>query len=116
MTSSELTFLAQSEDGTCLLSVVGRIDSSNAAQLTEKVREITSGQPQRVVLDFAELMYLTSAGFRALLIASDDVGETNGSLALCNVNGDVRELFEMGGMLDVFTIFDTREAALGAKS
>ena len=69
-----------------------------------------------ILVDLASVMYLTSAAFRALLVANRDIGAKNGRLALCGVMGQVRELFEMGGLLNVFTIYPSREEALSKLS
>jgi anti-anti-sigma factor len=59
-------------------------------------------------------MYLTSAAFRALLVANRDIAAKNGRLGLCGLNGQVRELFEIGGLLDLFKIYPSREDAFSS--
>jgi anti-anti-sigma factor len=56
--------------------------------------------------------YLTSAAFRVLLVATDEAERHAAGLALCGILGQVRELFEMGGLLDAFTIFGSPEEAI----
>lgn len=110
--SQSLTITEKSIDGVCVVVLDGRIDSSNASGLTENLNKIIAERSPNLLLDLADLAYLTSAGFRAMLIAGDEAEQRGGSLALCNVNEDVRELFEMGGMLEVFQIHDSVDNAL----
>jgi len=107
-----LNITEETINGFCVVCVNGRIDSSNAGSLTENLNALIAAGTGNLLLDLAQLAYLTSAGFRAMLIVSDEAEKHGGSLALCNVSGDVRELFEMGGMLDVFVIHDSRDKAL----
>ena len=60
---------------------------------------------------FGSVLYLTSAAFRALLVATDEAERNGARLTLCGVLGQVRELFEMGGLLNAFTIHASREEA-----
>jgi anti-anti-sigma factor len=64
------------------------------------------------VVDFGAVLYLTSAAFRALLVATDEAERNAAKLVLCSLGGHVRELFEMGGLLDVFTVHSSRAEAV----
>lgn len=98
---------------TCVLALSGRIDSTNADQLTARVNKLLEAGEKNLVVDFKEVLYLTSAAFRVLLVATDEAERSAARFALCSVLGQVRELFEMGGLLDAFTIHASREEALG---
>jgi anti-anti-sigma factor len=60
--------------------------------------------------------YLTSAAFRVLLVTTDEAERGSVRFALCNVVGQVRELFEMGGLLDAFVIHGSRDEAVARLS
>lgn len=96
----------------CVLAVTGRIDSSNAEQLGEHAAKVFAQGAKHLVIDLGQVLYLTSAAFRVLLVASDEAERSACRFALCSVVGQVRELFEMGGLLDVFTIHATRTEAV----
>jgi hypothetical protein len=49
-----------------------------------------------------------SAGFQALLIANRATAEGQGKLALCGVIGDVKRLFEISSLTEMFLICQTR--------
>jgi hypothetical protein len=53
------------------------------------------------VLDLSRLEYISSAGFRVLLLAAKLADETGSRLVLCGVSGKVRQLFDLGGFLDL---------------
>jgi anti-anti-sigma factor len=105
--------IAESHSGeVCVVALAGRIDSTNAEQLMTRLTNLLSSGQKAVVVDFADVIYLTSAAFRALLVATDQAERNTARFVLCSVLGQVRDLFEMGGLLDAFTIHGTREEAL----
>jgi anti-anti-sigma factor len=96
----------------CVVTLAGRVDSTNASDMLAELTRLLSSGERAILVDLGSLLYLTSAAFRALLIASDQAERQAAKLALCGLGGHVRELFEMGGLLDVFTIHNSREEAL----
>lgn len=111
--NTETLSITESQHGAlCVLAVVGRIDSSNAEKLMARLKGLIASGVTTVLIDFGAVKYLTSAAFRVLLVANGSLKEKNGQLALCGVTGHVRELFEMGGLLQSFTVFQSREDAL----
>jgi anti-sigma B factor antagonist len=45
-------------------------------------------------------------------VATDEAERNAARVALCGLAGQVRELFEMGGLLEAFTVHGSREDAL----
>lgn len=112
MNSSTLNIGQTRAGNVCVVTLSGRIDSTNANDvMVELTRLIASGE-RSILVDLSAVLYLTSAAFRALLVATDEAERQAAKFALCNLAGHVRELFEMGGLLEVFAIHDSREAAL----
>ena len=96
----------------CVVEVAGRIDSTNAEQLMTRLNDLLSSGGNAVLVDLSRVIYLTSAAFRALLVASQEAERMDVRFELCCVAGQVRELFDMGGLLDAFTIHGSREEGL----
>ena len=75
--------LSESQHGDLtVLSVVGRIDSSNADKLTQRLKDLIATGVKTVLIDFTAVKYLTSAAFRVLLVANGSLKEKGGQLAL----------------------------------
>jgi anti-anti-sigma factor len=100
------------EAGVCVVALEGRVDSTNANDVMTRLTGLIAAGEKSVVVDLAAVRYLTSAAFRALLVATDEAERHAASFALCSLVGHVRELFEMGGLLDLFTIYASRQDAL----
>lgn len=104
------------EAGVCIVALTGRVDSTNANELMARLSGLISAGEKSIVVDLATVMYLTSAAFRALLVATDQAERNTAQFALCSLAGHVRELFEMGGMLELFTIHASRQEAIAVRS
>lgn len=97
MTITKLT------EGTKLtVALNGRMDTTTAPQLDAELKASLSGV-EELVLDFAELSYLSSAGLRVLLGAQKTMAR-QGSMILKNVNETIMEVFEITGFVDILTI------------
>lgn len=96
----------------CVLALSGRIDSTNAHELGARLTQLLAAGEKALLVDFGDVRYLTSAAFRVLLVANGEARSNAARLVLCRVQGHVRELFEIGGLLDAFAIHGTREEAL----
>lgn len=105
--------IGQTHAGTvCAVTLSGRIDSTNANDVQCELTRLFNSGEKSVLLDLGAVLYLTSAAFRALLVAVDEADRSAAKLALCSVAGHVQELFEMGGLQDIFTIHSSRDEAL----
>lgn len=82
--------------------VIGRLDTTTAPQLEAELKQSISGV-EKLVLDFTELEYLSSAGLRVILSAQK-VMNKQGSMIVKNVNETISEIFEVTGFVDIITI------------
>jgi anti-sigma B factor antagonist len=96
-------------DGIAALEVRGRIDSTSAPGLQDRLSELVRSGCSGLIVDFRHVAYISSAGFRALLIAAQLGESSRCTVALCGIAGEVRRMFEMGAFDQVFTILATRE-------
>ncbi len=68
----------------------------------------------RLVIDFASVQTLSSQMLGALLKISEQLETTKGKLGLCNLNGKIKEAFEITNLRKVFKIYDSQPAAVKA--
>lgn len=80
----------------------GRLDTVTSPELEKTMLSILDGVTN-LVLDFADLAYISSAGLRVLLSAQKRMSK-QGSMKVINVNEDVQEIFEVTGFCDILTI------------
>ena len=84
------------------VKIIGRLDTTTAPQLETEVKLNIVGV-NKLVLAFAELEYLSSAGLRVLLAAQKTMNK-QGEMIIKNVNDTINEIFEVTGFADILTI------------
>ena len=91
------------EEPRLTLAVEGRLDTTTAPQLEAELKTGLEGV-RELVLDFAQLEYLSSAGLRVILGAQKVMNRQQGSMVVRHVNETIREVFEVTGFVDILTI------------
>jgi anti-sigma B factor antagonist len=95
--------IEQKADGSNLtLEIEGRLDTTTAPAL-EKELDGVLGNITSLVLDFAKLDYISSAGLRVVLSAQKTM-QSKGGMVIKNVNESIMEVFEITGFKDILTI------------
>ena len=84
------------------VKVTGRLDTTTAPELEAELKQ-SFGGITKLVLDFMELEYLSSAGLRVLLGAQKTMNK-QGEMIIKNVNETINEIFEVTGFIDILTI------------
>ena len=84
------------------VTITGRLDTTTAPQLEAEFKQSINGI-EKLVLDFAALEYLSSAGLRVLL-AAQKVMNKQGEMIIKNVNDTINEIFEVTGFYDILNI------------
>ncbi len=97
-----------------VLEAEGRIDSTTAPVLGETLTATLGAEPKGLVLDLRLLEYISSAGFRILLTAAKRAEELGSRFVLCGISGKVRQLFDLGGFLDLFTTYTSKEEGVAS--
>lgn len=80
-------------DRHCTVYIKGRIDTTTAPLLSEKVSEIKESVTS-VCFDFKEVEYISSAGLRLMIIAKKRFED----VVILHANSTVKEIFEMTGL------------------
>jgi len=84
------------------IALTGRLDTTTAPQLEKELKASIAGV-ETLILDFAALDYLSSAGLRVLLTAQKIMNK-QGKMVIRNVNETIAEVFEVTGFCDILTI------------
>ena len=88
-------------EGTKLtVAVEGRLDTLAAPELEEALAPELD-QIKTLIFDMADLEYMSSAGLRVLVNASQTIENAAGEMSIVNVNEGVREILDITGLTDV---------------
>ncbi len=83
------------------IDLKGRIDSNNAAQIEKDILAQLQGcASDSVILDAANLQYISSAGLRLIL----RLKKTNPELRIINVSSEVYEILDMTGFTEMMPV------------
>ena len=88
-----MNIITAANETTLTVNVIGRLDTTTAPQLEEELSDKLDGITD-LILDCAELEYVSSAGLRVIL-GLHKLMMAKGSMKLVNVNSAVMEIFEI---------------------
>lgn len=84
------------------ISLEGKLDTMTAPQLEAEFKSNIGGVTE-LIIDLADLTYVSSAGLRVLLSAQK-VMNKQGNMIIRNVNQDIMDIFEVTGFSDILNI------------
>ena len=92
----------------------GRVDAASAPDLEQDMMAAIDGGASDVVLDLGRTRYMSSAGLRVVLVVARALQAKDGRFAVCGLNDEVKELFEVSGFSLIVNIVADRDAAVAA--
>ncbi|MCL1857735.1 MAG: STAS domain-containing protein [Oscillospiraceae bacterium] len=98
-----MTINKTQENGKLILAIEGRLDTTTAPQF-QNVLIPAFDKAKEVMLDFKNLVYVSSAGLRVLLMGQKTAKAKSCSMTVTGVSDDVMEILEMTGFSDMLTI------------
>jgi len=90
----------------------GSINTESSPKLEKKLIELQNAAERRLVVDFGQIDYISSAGLRVLLMTARRLKMSGGALALCSMNPGVTKVFALCGFERDFTIVGGRDEAI----
>jgi anti-sigma B factor antagonist len=96
-------------DGVVVLNVAGEVDLLTATALGERIREHLVPGTRVLILDLGKVSFLGSAGL-AEIVAAGQAGAT--TVVLVATNRAVLRPLDVTGLLSLFTVYDTVDAAV----
>lgn len=109
-----MEIVESNDNGVITLQVNGRMDASSSPALERRVLELVDGGERRLVLNLAQLDYISSAGLRVLLVAAKRLSAGGGKLAIAGLQPQVKEVFDVAGFSSILKIFGDAESAVAA--
>lgn len=104
---------SQKEDVT-VVALAGRFDAQSAGDVEDSFKTALDGGANKILVDMAEVEYISSAGLRVLLSTAKKLTGSSGKLVLCGLKPYVREVFEVAGFTTIFMILPDLDEGLQA--
>lgn len=87
-----------------IMHLSGRLDAVTSPQFEQDLSELLAAPDNNLILDFAELDYVSSAGLRVVLKLAKTFKTVEWDFFICQVQDHVYEVFEMSGFEHFITI------------
>ena len=95
-----------------IVSVEGRIDSSNASEFEKPMMEVIETGCVKIILDCSGLNYISSSGLRVFLIVLKKMVAIKGQFSICSLQPGIKEIFDIAGFTSIFSIFPDKQGAI----
>jgi anti-sigma B factor antagonist len=100
------------DDGhTHLFALHGDLDVATSPALRAALMDAASAEQQNIIVDLSHLAFLDSTGLGALIGANKRAKEGGGEVQLVAQEGQILRLLRITGLLDVFRVYPSVEAA-----
>ena len=96
---------------TVTVTPYGPIDSDTYLDFSDKVTPLLTKTVKAIVLDLANVDYISSAGLGVLFTMKKHLKQNGGDLLFVNIKPQIKRLFEIVNALPKETLFKTTEEA-----
>jgi anti-anti-sigma factor len=94
-----------------VVDMSGSLDSTSSGEAGDHIVNIAEGEHKRILLNLAELEYVSSSGLRVILRGAKLLQGKGGELKICNAKGPV---LETSGFKSLIKVYDTEQEAFSA--
>lgn len=91
------------DDEAIQLTIIGRVDANTSEDLQQEIL-LSFQKTKKVILDFGQVDYISSAGLRALLIGQKTAESKHAEMVLRKVSDIVLNVLTMTGFNEILTI------------
>jgi anti-sigma B factor antagonist len=102
------------EKGVVVLHLGGYLDAHTFERLEEAIANLFNEGHYKLVVDLERVEYISSAGAGVFIGTLSEAHEHDGDIVLMNPTPNVREVFDLLGLTQVFQVVDDCPAALAA--
>jgi anti-anti-sigma factor len=112
--STNLAISNHAVDDVLVISLVGRLDMITSQEAEAAIQAFVSEGRRKIILDAADLVYVSSAGLRILIAAKKRLIQEGGDIRLAAMRPQVRSIFAIAGFDRIFLIYGDEKTAIGS--
>lgn len=87
-----------------IIDISGYLDAYTANDLEQTIFKLIQGGNYKIIVNFSELDYISSAGLGVFMAFIEEVREKNGDIKLSGMNSKVYSVFDLLGFPMLFEI------------
>jgi len=97
-----------------VLALSGKLDATTAKTFEDRILGVIGSGAQRLVVDLAQLEYVSSSGLRVFLLAAKRLHSTDRKIVVCSLKEHVRQIFDLAGFSSIIPVYNSRDEAVKA--
>ena len=101
-------------NGVQVVEFTGNLDTNTAPEAETHINSLLDAGAAKMLVNFQNLNYISSAGLRVLLSTAKKMMATGGSLKICSLNNTVQEVFDISGFSTILSLAANEADALAA--
>src|SRR5260370_37140802 len=99
---------------TAVIAPDGRMDADSANLFESECNRAVSQGSGHIIVDLSRLNYVSSMGLRSFLRVAKTRQGDKGGLAIVNLSGFVKQVFDVTQLTPLFQVYETVDQALQA--
>ncbi|MBL8076229.1 MAG: STAS domain-containing protein [Nitrospira sp.] len=96
-TRHTLTMTSRENAGITFVKVQGSLSATTAEQGNKEIKKILDQGAKKLVLNLADVDYISSGGIRVLILTSKELSAVQGQMKIAAAKGMVKEALEASG-------------------
>ena len=100
------------ESNIMVLEVKGEVDAYTAQVLDKTLIDLLDQGYHRIVMDVSKIIFISSAGIRAILFAHREAVQLGGDVRLAGPTDQIRRIFEIAGFFELLKITDELQESI----
>jgi anti-anti-sigma factor len=97
-----------------IVKLTGRLDTLTYEAAQANIAAVLDRAPSGVILDMAEMDFISSAGLRVMIILWKKAAAEGKKIAMAAVDPSIYKIFKIAGMDRQFDFFDNQDDAINA--
>jgi anti-sigma B factor antagonist len=89
-----------------VVNMEGKVDNKTAPEIQTALLRESLGFTY-IIIDMSKVDYMSSAGLRVLLLLYRQVKAKNGTVCLCGVSDEIKEVLKITGFVNFFKFSDS---------
>lgn len=100
-------------DNIIVLYLTGRLDVQSSIHIEKEINQLIQSEPYcHLLLDLADVKYMSSSGIRIFVSTMRILKENDKKMKLCNLSDSVKKIFEVVELLDMFDVYESQDEAI----
>lgn len=109
----EMFEVGRTDDGNIsILYIRGYLDAHTAPKLEQELQQLIDEQKYKIIVNFKELTYISSAGLGVFMGFIESVRENKGDIKLSSMSPKIFRVFDLLGFPTLYDILDSDTEAL----